>query len=34
MVKRNMARLVPLMKNAEAAPRVVMRPAVACTGIP
>ena len=34
MVKRNIARLVPLMKNADAAPRVVIRPAVAAAGSP
>ena len=34
MVKRNMARLVPLTKKALAAPRVVMTPAVAAAGIP
>src|ERR1700736_4336217 len=34
MVKRNMARFVPLMKKALAAPRVVMTPAVAVVGMP
>ena len=33
-VKRNIARLVPLMKNAEVAARVVIRPAVAAVGMP
>ena len=33
-MKRNMARFVPLMKNALAAPRVVSTPAVAATGRP
>jgi hypothetical protein len=33
-VKRNIARFVPLMKNAEAAPRVVINPAVAAVGSP
>ena len=34
MVKRNIARLVPLMKKAAAAARVVSTPAVAVAGIP
>ena len=34
MVKRNIARLVPLMKKALAAPRVVITPAVAVAGTP
>ena len=34
MVKRNIARLVPLMKNDDSAPRVVSRPAVAAVGVP
>src|SRR5258708_37404991 len=34
MVKRNIARLVPLMKKALAAPRVVITPAVAAPGVP
>src|ERR1700685_2103725 len=34
IVKRNIARFVPLMKNALAAPRVVMMPAVAVAGTP
>ena len=34
MVKRNIARFVPLMKKADAAPRVVIRPAVASGGKP
>ncbi len=33
-VKRNIARLVPLMKNEDADARVVIRPAVAAAGVP
>src|SRR5437899_3176564 len=34
IVKRNIARLVPATKNADSAPRVVIKPAVALVGVP